>query len=188
MNGSKTYFINNIIFCAALQAENARLIFFAPLGILIPAKEKGVVTMIEQDTIKLLRECDAGTKMGISSIEDVLEHVKKEDFRKKLTKCRQEHQDLQVKILQELEKYKDDGKDPNPIAKGMSWMKTNMKLSMEESDATIAELMTDGCNMGVKSLNRYLNQYKAADEISKDMAKRLINLEEKLAVDIRQYL
>ena len=144
--------------------------------------------MIEQDTIKLLRECDAGVKMGISSIDDVLAHVRKEDFSQKLTKCRQEHEDLQCKILQELEKYKDDGKNPNPIAKGMSWMKTNMKLSMEESDATIADLMTDGCNMGVKSLNRYLNQYKAADEISKDMAKRLINLEEKLAVDIRQYL
>ena len=144
--------------------------------------------MIEQDTIKLLRECDAGVKMGISSIDDVLDHVKKEDFRKKLTKCREEHEDLQIKILQELEKYQDDGKNPNPIAKSMSWMKTNLKLTMEDSDATIAELMTDGCNMGVKSLNRYLNQYKAADEISKDMTKRLINLEEKLAVDIRQYL
>ena len=144
--------------------------------------------MIEQDTIKLLRECDAGVKMGISSIDDVLDHVKKEDFRKKLTKCRQEHEDLQIKILQELEEYQDDGKDPNPIAKGMSWMKTSLKLSMEDTDATIADLMTDGCNMGVKSLNRYLNQYRAADEVSKDMAKRLINLEEKLAVDIRQYL
>ena len=144
--------------------------------------------MIEQDTIKLLRECDAGVKMGISSIDDVLDHVKKEDFRKKLTKCREQHEDLQIKILQELEKYQDDGKNPNPIAKGMSWMKTNMKLSMEDSDATIADLMTDGCNMGVKSLNRYLNQYEAADEVSKDMAKRLINLEEKLAVDIRRYL
>ena len=144
--------------------------------------------MVEQDTIKLLRECDAGVKMGVSSIDDVLDHVKKEDFRKKLTKCREEHQDLQIKILQELEKYQDDGKNPNPIAKGMSWMKTNMKLSMEDSDATISDLMTDGCNMGVKSLNRYLNQYEAADEVSKDMAKRLINLEEKLAVDIRQYL
>ena len=144
--------------------------------------------MIEQDTIKLLRECDAGVKMGISSIDDVVDHVKKEDFRKKLHKCRQEHEDLQIKILQELGRYQDDGKNPNPIAKSMSWMKTNLKLTMESSDATIAELMTDGCNMGVKSLNRYLNQYKAADEVSKDMAKRLINLEEKLAVDIRQYL
>ena len=31
--------------------------------------------MIEQDTIKLLRECDAGIKMGISSIEDVYNGV-----------------------------------------------------------------------------------------------------------------
>lgn len=144
--------------------------------------------MIEQDTIKLLRECDAGVKMGISSIDDVLDHVKKDNFREKLTKCREEHEDLQIKILRQLEKYQDDGKNPNPIAKGMSWMKTNLKLNLEDTDATIAELMTDGCNMGVKSLNRYLNQYKAAEEVAKDMAKRLINLEEKLAVDIRQYL
>ena len=67
-------------------------------------------------------------------------------------------------------------------------MKTNMKLAMEESDETIADLMTDGCNMGVKSLNKYLNEYEAADEVSKDIAKRLIHLEEKLAVDIRSYL
>ena len=63
-----------------------------------------------------------------------------------------------------------------------------MKLAMNESDATIADLMTDGCNMGVKSLNKYLNQYQAADEISKDITKRLINLEEKLTVDIRGFL
>ena len=144
--------------------------------------------MIEQDTIKLLRECDAGVKMGITSIDDVLSHVQKEDFYKKLTTCKEEHDKLQGEIQQLLGKYHDQGKNPNPIAKGMSWMKTNMKLGMEDTDATIADLMTDGCNMGVKSLNRYLNQYKAADEVSKDMAKRLINLEEKLAVDIRQYL
>ena len=32
---------------------------------------KGVKNMIEQDTIRLLRECDEGVKMGISSIEDI---------------------------------------------------------------------------------------------------------------------
>lgn len=144
--------------------------------------------MIEQDTIKLLRECDAGIKMGITSIDDVLGHVKRKDFHKKLTDCKNEHKQLKTEIQQLLDKYKDDGKNPNPIAKGMSWMKTNMKLGMEDSDATIADLMTDGCNMGVKSLNRYLNQYAAADEVSKDITKRLINLEEQLTVDIRQFL
>ena len=144
--------------------------------------------MIEQDTIKLLRECDAGIKMGIASIDDVLDHVKNENFHKKLTDCKKEHEQLQDEIQELLDKYNDDGKDPNPIAKGMSWMKTNMKLSMEDSDATIADLMTDGCNMGVKSLNRYLNQYEAANEVSKDITKRLINLEEHLTIDIRQFL
>ena len=144
--------------------------------------------MIEQDTIKLLRECDAGIKMGVSSIDDVLEHVRAEQMRKLLTECKREHEKLEREIEELLERYHDDGKDPNPMAKGMSWVKTNMKLAMKESDATIADLMTDGCNMGVKSLNKYLNQYEAADEVSKDIAKRLINLEEKLTIDLRQYL
>ena len=144
--------------------------------------------MVEQDTIKLLRECDAGVKMGVSSIEDVLDNVRSGEMKRILEACRAEHDKLETEIRGLLEKYHDDGKDPNPMAKSMSWMKTNMKLAMNESDATIADLMTDGCNMGVKSLNMYLNQYKAADEVSKDIAKRLINLEEKLAIDLRDYL
>ena len=144
--------------------------------------------MVEQDTIKLLRECDAGVKMGTASIDDVLDDVTNDCFKKLLTVCKREHNQLQDEIQRLLDKYHDEGKNPNPMAKGMSFMKTAMKLSVDDTDATIADLMTDGCNMGVKSLNRYLNQYKAADEVSKDIAKRLINLEEKLTVDIRQYL
>ena len=144
--------------------------------------------MVEQDTIKLLRECDAGAKMGIASIDDVLEHVEDQQLYKKLADCKTEHEQLQQKIQQLLGKYQDEGKNPSPIAKGMSWMKTNMKLGMEATDGTIADLMTDGCNMGVKSLNRYMNQYQAADEQSKDIAKKLSHLEEQLTVEIRRFL
>ena len=144
--------------------------------------------MIEQDTVKLLRECDAGIKMGISSIDDVLDRVQNDAFQQRLKDCKEESKRLQSELEGLLDRYHDDGKEPNPIAKGMSWMKTTMKLGMEESDAVIADLMTDGCNMGVKSLSRYLNQYKAADESSKNLAKKLIRSESQLAVDIRQYL
>ena len=144
--------------------------------------------MIQQDTIKLLRECDAGVKMGIASIQDVAPHVQSDRLSTLLSECKSKHDDLQSEIHQKLDRFQDDGKEPNPIAKSMSWMKTNLKLGMEDTDATVADLITDGCNMGVKSLNRYLNQYKAADEFSKDITKRLINLEEKLAVDIRSFL
>lgn len=144
--------------------------------------------MVEQDTIKLLRECDAGVKMGVSSIEEVVDHVGNEKFRKKLVDCKSEHEKLDREIQEQLDNFHDEGKEPAAMAKGMSWIKTNVMLAVNESDATVADLMTDGCNMGVKSLNKYLNKYEAADEVSKDITKRLINLEEKLAVDIRQYL
>ena len=144
--------------------------------------------MIEQDTIRLLRECDAGVKMGVSSIDEVMDYVHGESLKQYLNRCKDEHSELNSEIQHLLGEYHDDGKEPNPMAKGMSWIKTNAKLMAENSDHTVADLITDGCNMGVKSLNKYLNQYKAADEQSKDIAKRLIRLEESLAVDIRKYL
>ena len=144
--------------------------------------------MIESDTIKLLRECDAGIKMGVSSLDEVLDYVHDEKLEEALKEYREEHNELQSEILTLLEKYQDDGKEPNPIAKSMSWVKTNAKLVMDESDHTIADLVTDGCNMGVKSLNRYLNQYKAADEKTKNITKKLIRLEEKLTADVQKFL
>ena len=140
--------------------------------------------MVEQDTIKLLRECDAGVKMGITSIDDVLDNVNDCEFERLLNECRDEHEKIDTELQKLLDKYQDDGKEPAAIAKGMSWMKTNVMLAMDDSDKTVADLITDGCNMGVKSLNKY----EAADEVSKDITKRLINLEEKLAVDIRKFL
>lgn len=144
--------------------------------------------MIEGDTVELLRECDAGIKMGVASIDDVLEETRSQDFKKTLMQCKNQHEKLKDEVQVLLNEYQDEGKEPDPIAKGMSWMKTNWKLMTQRSDATIADLMTDGCNMGVKSLARYLNQYEAADEKSKDIAKRLITLEEQLTKDVQQYL
>lgn len=158
------------------------------MGILGPSKRKVYSRMMEQDTVKLLRECDAGIKMGVASIDDVLEHVQAKNFRDRLSVCRSEHEKLEDEVQSLLRQYHDDGKEPNPIAKGMSWMKTNMKLAMDTSDAAIADLMTDGCNMGVKSLHKYLNQYQAANEKSKEITRKLSTLEEQLASDIRGFL
>ena len=144
--------------------------------------------MIEEDTIKLLRECDAGIKMGEDSITEIIDDVQNKDLRSELRHCRVEHGVLKKEIQQLLARYHDDGKDPALMAEGMSWLKTKVRMMADRSDNTIADLMTDGCDMGVKSLSRYLNQYAAADESSKDIAKRLIRLEESLSEKMRAYL
>ena len=141
-----------------------------------------------KDTSELLKECNAGIKMGVSSIEEVLDNVKSEKMKAILSSSKEEHQRLGSETNKLLSELGLAGKEPNPMAKGMSWLKTNLMLSMDDSDACIADLITDGCNMGVKSLNKYLNQYTSADERAKDITKKLINMEEYLAVELREYL
>lgn len=141
-----------------------------------------------EDTINLLKECDAGIKMGIASIDEVIEHVQNKEFKNKLISYKKDYNFLQDEIVAMLEKLNKDGKDPNMFAKGMAKMKTDIKIAFNESDKTIADLMTDGCNMGVKSINKYLNEFTRANNESMEVAKKLIRLMDRQIFDIRKYL
>lgn len=140
------------------------------------------------DTEKLLRECNSGIIMGVDSINNALPYVKNEKLKKALCACRDKHEKLGKEAHQELIKANISTKNPHPVAKMMADMTTRMKITMHKTDNEIASVMTDGCNMGIKSLYKYLNQYQAADQTSKDITNRLISVEQELRTDLRQYL
>ena len=144
--------------------------------------------MVKEDTVNLLRECNLGIKMGIGSLNDVLDKVDSKDFEDKLKKSRNEHEDLETETQMLLNRYGDEEKQPNIMAKGMSWIKTNVMLGIDESDKTVAGLITDGCNMGIKTINGYINQYPEADKNVKDIAYKIIDLETTLLENIKEYL
>lgn len=144
--------------------------------------------MENMDTIYLLKECDAGSKMAVTSIDEILEAVKSENLKQLLSESKAHHEQLGNEIHSLLLEYDSEEKDPSTMAKSMSWLKTNMKLNMNNSDSTVADLITDGCNMGIKSLHRYLNQYPAANQKVKDICNRLISIEETLLKDLQPYL
>lgn len=146
--------------------------------------------MIQEDTVRLLRECSSGITMGIDSIGEVMTSVKDGRLREVLCDSREKHRTLGLETDRLLDNYGDNEKEPGMIAKGMSKLKSEFMLTMagDEKDSTVADLITDGCNMGVKSLSKYLNEYKAADEKSKDIAKRLIGVEEELCRGVRRWL
>lgn len=144
--------------------------------------------MNNQDSIKLLKECDAGSKMAVTSLEEILEKVENENLKKLLNETKKHHEKLGNEIHSLLMEYRSEEKEPNPMAKGMSWMKTTMKMGMNDSDQTAADLITDGCNMGIKSLYKYSNQYPTADSKVKDLCSRLISIEVQLRKELRAYL
>lgn len=144
--------------------------------------------MENRDTISLLKECDSGTKMAVTSIDEVLGRVQDSDMKSLLSESKSHHEKLGNEIHSLLIEHNSEEKDPSPMAKSMSWLKTNMKIGMNDSDAAIADVITDGCNMGVKSLHKYMNQYQDADRTSKDICKRLVSIEEELCKDLKDYL
>lgn len=144
--------------------------------------------MTNSDTIKLLQGCDSGSKMAVTSIDEVLDRVCDSKLMQLLKESKEHHEKLGNEIHEMLKKHGSEEKDPSLMAKGMSWMKTNMKIGMDDSDNTIAELMTDGCDMGTKSLYQYLNEYDDADHAAKAACKKLISIEEELRDKLRDYL
>ncbi len=144
--------------------------------------------MIEHDTIELFKECDAGIKMGIDAIDEVKDRAQNPQFKGELDGYQREYANLQNEMRGILNSYGSEGKNPNPVAKGMAHMKVDFSMAMDDSDNKIADLLTDGCNMGVKSINKYLNEYKAADSRAKDFANRLIELQDRQLKSLRRYL
>lgn len=144
--------------------------------------------MSQEDTIHLLKECDAGVKMAVASFDEVIGKVKAKDLLKKLEESKEQHTKLETNCHNMLIETGEQDKEPNPVAKAMSYMKINMKLLPEPTDQEIAELMFDGSNMGVKSLFKYLHQYPAASREAKDLTGDIITCEENLREMLKEYL
>ena len=144
--------------------------------------------MAAQDTVYLLQECDAGTKMAVKSLDDVIDRVESPRLKSLLVESRQQHTRIGSEIHSLLRNSGEEEKDPSPLAKGVSAVKTGWKMGMDDSDATVAGLITDGCSMGIKSLSQYLNEYSAADEHARGLCRTLISIEDQLVSDLRSYL
>ena len=144
--------------------------------------------MPNDDTIKLLNECNSGIKMGVQGINEVIIHADDKQLIDILNKYLKEHERLGNKTHEYLNKFHDSGKEPSTIATAMSWIKINFTMIKADQDEHIADLMTDGCNMGIKSIAKYLNKYPAASPEVKELASDVIKLEENFALDLRKFL
>ena len=126
--------------------------------------------------------------MGEAAFKQVLPHAKDKELRHILEVTKNTHATLGDEIHKMMLESGSSPKDNHPIARAMSGMKIGATMMVKASDKSIAGLMTDGCDMGIKSLSGFLNQYKNASDEAKTIAKRLIASEEFLEGRLRNYL
>lgn len=146
------------------------------------------VRPLNGDTICLLKECDAGSKMATDSLEQVMKNVKTDELRELLEGYDRDHIKLGEDIHAMLREGGEEDKDPAPMAKAFAWIQTEMKMMLEGDEKQIASLLIDGCNMGTKSLSEYRNKYTAAEPEAVELCDRLYELEKRMTVDLEKYL
>ena len=144
--------------------------------------------IISPDSVKLIEECNKGVKMGISSINQVMEYVSDNDLCALLNDYKEEHQQIENEIKKKIKDYNDEIKDPNPLTEAMSIIMTNAKMMAKDRDAKIAEIMHDGCNMGIKSICKYINKYPDACKECIKIAADIIKLEDDFMQRLRKFL
>lgn len=140
------------------------------------------------DSVALLKECDAGTKMATSSLEQIGEYIKTPELKELIHKYNADHIKLGEECHALLNEAGKDEKDPHPMAKAMSWLTSEMKLSVGGDEKKAAGILMDGCAMGIKSLSEYLNKYSGADDTVKRICEKLRKLEEDMHEKLEVYV
>ena len=143
---------------------------------------------MNEDTQKLLEECTSGCRMAVNSMEHMKGYVKDEKLLELVDAYEKHHEELEQEANRLLKEGGKEEKLPGIMVSAMSWFTTEMKLMMKEDSNQIAKLMMDGCNMGIQSICEQQNKYGLASEEAKDIAKRLVKVEEDFMCEMKQFL
>ncbi len=143
---------------------------------------------MNEDTAKLLKECNAGCKSATNSMEQVQPYITDEKLKSTIDEYNDKHIKIGDECHQMLNEVNEEEKDPKVMAKAYSWVSTEVKLMMNNNSHEIANIMIDGCNMGIKSVSEYINKYKAASEESVNLAKDLVKMEQEFMDDMLVYM
>ena len=143
---------------------------------------------MNNDTIKLLKECNLGCKMAVNSLNQISEYVTNPKFKDLINKSIQEHEKIGDETAQKLSEAGVEEKEPGTMTSAFSWFTTEMKMMMKDTDGEAAKIVMDGCSMGIQSIGQKKNQFKEAENDAVRIATELMEMEEKLIKELEAYL
>ena len=143
---------------------------------------------MEDHTRELLKECSSGCKMAINSINQMREFVTDEKLKCVLDQYDKKHKELEEDTAKLLQKHGSEEQEPGMMASMFSRFMTDIKLLVNKDDSQVAKLAMDGCNMGIQSVGKFLNQYDQATKESRRLAEKLLQDEEDFMGKLREFL
>lgn len=140
------------------------------------------------DSIALLGECTAKIDLSLSTIDRLLPNIKDRNLRFRLQESAEDQKFLHSHACALLSRYGGREKLPGTFQKSMMQLKNSTRLAVKNDDTTIAYLVAEGCDLGVKSLSRCQNRHCMATPDALQLSQELIRCQEGLSARLRPYL
>lgn len=138
--------------------------------------------------VKLLTKIYQNAKLGSQSIEELLEKVKDESFKTIVSK-QQSNYDLIAKECEMMANTANVNlKDNCLFTKTKQATMVGISTLLDQTTRHLAEMMIQGCTMGIVDIIKNLNDNHCAEEEILKLGKQLQTMQEKYVEDLKKYL
>lgn len=143
---------------------------------------------MKSDDVKVLQEVQKNAKMAIKAIDTISEKIYDDNLSMQVTRESMKYSDIYNKAADRLLKgkaapYKESGFQDMMLKNGV-----RVNTMFNTSTSHIAELLIQGSNRGLTSMWKAINHNEDAGNISMEVAKELMDFEEKNIERLKQYL
>ncbi len=143
---------------------------------------------MRKDDVRVLQEVQRNTKMAMKAIDTISEKISDDALAMQVTRESMKYADIYNKATDRLL----DGKAPSFRETGFQDMMVRggvkANTAFNTSTSHIAELMIQGSNRGLTSMWKAINHHENAGDVSMEVAKELMDFEEKNIERLKQYL
>lgn len=143
---------------------------------------------MKHDDEMILQDIQRSTQMGMTAIDTILNKIDNDDFSLTLSKQSLQYAQLHNRALNRILRENGEGYRPNQlddmVLKGSIHANTAFNISREH----LAEMMIQSSNRGITSMWKSLKHNGMAGDDTVELAKELVDFEEKSIERLKEYL
>lgn len=143
---------------------------------------------MKHDDAKVLQEIQRNTEMGMTAIETILDKIEDDEFSLQLSRQSLRYSEIHNKALDQILEKEGEVYHGSQIADLMLKGSINVNTALNLSKEHLAEMMIQGSNRGITSMWKALRHNQLAGDDTVELAKELMDFEEKSIECMKEYL
>lgn len=143
---------------------------------------------MKPEEINIYREIQKNAEMGMKAIETLSDKVYEDEFARQISRQSLKYSDIRNRAMNKLLEAKAEPVHSNYLSDMMLKSAVHMNTLFNTSTSHLAEMMIQGSNRGITQMCKVLNHNPQAHSMSTELAKELMDFEEKSINILKKYL